>query len=148
MLKRAVPAVCSLILAGFAVAGPAEAAFRVCNRSGQRVDVAFGYLDKRAGWTAQGWWSIPRGQCREIAKEALTSRYYYLYATGTKGGVWQATGSQKGGHFCIRQKRFVLRNSDSVRNGVLDCAAHKLLSRQFLTVDTGGAADHTHDLKD
>jgi uncharacterized membrane protein len=148
MRKQAFLAVSSLILAGFALAGPAQAGFRVCNRSGQQIDVAFGYPDRKSGWTSEGWWSIPRGQCHAVAKEALTSRYYYLYATGANGGVWQATGSQKGGHFCIRQKRFVLRNRDYARNGVLDCAAHHLMSRQFLLVDTGGAADHVHDLKD
>lgn len=148
MRKHAVPAICGLALAGFALAGPAEAGFRVCNRSGQRIDVAFGYPDKRSGWTSEGWWTIRRGACRRIVREALTGRYYYLYATGSKGGVWQATGNQKGGHFCIRKKRFVLRNRDFVRNGVLDCAAHHLLGRQFLLVDTGGAADHVQDLKD
>jgi uncharacterized membrane protein len=88
------------------------------------------------------------GQCRQIVKEPLTNRYYYLYATGSKGGVWQATGSQTGGHFRIRTKRFVLRNRDYVRDGVLNCAAHHLLGRQFLLVDTGGAPNHVHDLKD
>jgi uncharacterized membrane protein len=129
MLKRSIPAVCSLIMAGFALAGPAAPGFRVCNRAGQHVDVAFGYPDKRAGWIAQGRWSIPRGQCRRVAKEALTRRYCYLSATGSKGDVSQATGNQKGGHFCIGRKRFVFANRDYVRNGVLDCAAHKLLGR-------------------
>jgi uncharacterized membrane protein len=53
-------AACCLIWAGFAVAGPAGAGFRVCNRSGQCIDVAFGFPDRRADWTAQGWWAIPR----------------------------------------------------------------------------------------
>jgi len=125
-----------------------KAGFRVCNRSGQQIDVAFGRPGKTSGWTAEGWWSIPRGQCPAIATEALTDRYFYLYAIGSKGGVWQATGTQKGGHFCIRRNRFVLRNCDHIRNGVLDCAVHHLMSRQFFVVDTGGAPDHTHDLKD
>jgi len=148
MLKPPVVAVCVLIPALFTLAKPADAGLRVCNRSGQQVDVAFGYPDRRSGWTAEGWWRIPRGACKPIVQEPLTSRYYYLFATGSKGGVWQATGSQKGGHFCIRQKRFVFHNRDFVRNGVLDCAARHVMSRQFLLVDTGGAPDHVHELKD
>ena len=63
MLKRAAFTVIALILGGFLAVETAEAGFRVCNRSSQRIDAAFGYPHRQFGWTAEGWWTIQPGKC-------------------------------------------------------------------------------------
>lgn len=148
MLKRAIFLSAALIIAGFAAASPAEAGFRVCNRSSQRVDVAFAYPHAQFGWTSEGWWTIPAGECKLIMRGDLTNRYYYLYATGSKGGVWQATSDQHGGFFCVQTNRFVLQNRNFQKDDSLDCAAYNLQGKHFLVVDTEGAPNHVHNLKD
>ena len=148
MAKRAFFPLAALVLAGFALAGPAEAGFRVCNHSSQRVDVAFGYPHHQFGWTSEGWWTIQPGHCRQIMHGELTNRFYYLYATGSKGGVWQAKPGQDGGFFCVQSERFVLQNRNFKKGNLLDCAARNLLGKQFFIVDTEGAPNHVHNLSD
>lgn len=63
MLKRAAFTVVALILGGILAAETAEAGFRVCNRSSQRIDVAFGYLHNQFGWNSEGWRTIQPGKC-------------------------------------------------------------------------------------
>ncbi len=148
MLKRPLFALSALIIVVFALAGPAEAGLRVCNHSGQRVDVAFGYPHGQFGWTSEGWWVIQPGHCKQIMNGDLTNRYYYLYATGSRGGVWQAKPGQSGGFFCVQHDRFVLQNRNFKRGSVLDCAARNLQGKQFFVVDTQGAPNHVHNLRD
>jgi uncharacterized membrane protein len=148
MLKRAIFTVIALILGGILAAETAEAGFRVCNRSSQRIDVAFGYPHSQFGWTAEGWWTIQPGNCRTVMKGNLTNRFYYLFATGSKGGRWQAPEGQDGGFFCVQSDRFVFQNRNFLHDGKLDCGEHKLQGRHFLVVDTEGASNHIHNLRD
>lgn len=120
MPRRAIFALIALVMVIFAAASPAQAGFRVCNRSSQRVDVAFGYPHAQFGWTSEGWWTIPAGECKQIMHGDLTNRYYYLYATPSEGGVWQAKSGQAGGFFCIQAARFVLQNRNFEKGDVLD----------------------------
>jgi uncharacterized membrane protein len=146
MRNRAFLAFAILILASFATTGPSWAGFRVCNHSGQRVDVAFGYLHAQFGWTSEGWWTIQPGRCRQVMNGNLTNRFYYLYATGSEGAIWQARPGQKGGFFCVQQDRFVLQNRNFEKGGVLDCASRNLSNKQFFIVNTKGAVNHVHNL--
>lgn len=148
MPKHAVFATIVLILGGILVAETAEAGFRVCNRSGQRIDVAFGYPHDQFGWTSEGWWTIQPGKCRTVMNGDLTNRYYYLYATGSEGGRWQAPEGQEGGFFCVQNERFVFQNRNFQHEGRLDCGEHNLQARHFLVVDTEGAPNHVHNLQD
>jgi uncharacterized membrane protein len=148
MLKRVFLALLAALTLTLVAAEPALARYRVCNHSSQRVDVAFGYPHGHFGWTSEGWWTIQPGHCRTIMRGPLTNRYYYLYATGSRGSVWQAPSGQEGGFFCTQQDRFVFHNRNHIRNGVLNCAASNLQTKQFLKVDTGGAPNHNHNLTD
>jgi uncharacterized membrane protein len=148
MLKRAFFMGIALVFVGFALATPAEAGFRVCNRSDQRIDVAFGYPHTQFGWTSEGWWVLEPGQCRLVMRGNLTNRYYYLYAHGSEGGLWQAQPGQDGGFFCIQSARFVLQNRNFQRGNKLDCGAYNLQGKQFLVVDTEGAPNHVHNLRE
>jgi uncharacterized membrane protein len=147
MFKRVLAALGAALFVTFALAGPAAARFRVCNHTDQRIDVAFGYNHGHFGWTSEGWWTLQPEQCRTIMRGRLDNRYYYLYATGSDGGLWQAPKSQNGGFFCIQHQRFVFHNRNYEEDGVLDCGS-KMKTKQFFKVDTEGAPNHTHNLTD
>jgi len=129
-------------------AGGAMAGFKICNHSDGKVSVAIGYKGGDYGWTSEGWWTIEPGDCKAIMNGDLTNRYYYLYATGSKGGIWQAKKGQEGGFFCIKRSRFVLQNRNFLSGSKLDCGANNLESKQFFIVDTKGAPNHVHNLRD
>jgi uncharacterized membrane protein len=78
----------------------------------------------------------------------LSNRYYYLCATGSKGGIWQAKPGQSGGFFCVQHARFVLQNRNFKKGDVLDCGAYNLQGKQFFIVGTHGAPNHVHNLTD
>ena len=148
MSKRAFLALTVLVLASFAPSSGSWAGFEVCNESSQRVDVALGYRHGQFGWTSEGWWTLQTDQCRTIMHGDLSSQHYYLYATGSRGAVWQAQGGQEGRSFCIQSKRFVLQNRNFRKNGETDCESYNLKRKQFLVVDTEGASNHIHHLRD
>jgi uncharacterized membrane protein len=148
MLERLVFGAIAAALSGFLLIEPAEAGFRVCNRSNQRVDVAFGYPHQQFGWTSEGWWTIQSGECRTVMNGDLGNRYYYLYAQGAQGGRWQAPDSQDGGYFCVQNEAFVFQNRTFQHGNAVNCEEHNLHDRHFLVIDTEGAANHTHNLRD
>lgn len=80
------PAVVRLLLAaGLALAaGPAAADLRVCNRTGNLLNVALG-TPADEGFKTEGWWSIGAGTCQRVLRGALASRYVYLYAADLDG---------------------------------------------------------------
>jgi uncharacterized membrane protein len=148
MLKRAFLALTVVFLASFVLSSASWAGFRVCNHSSQRVDVAFGYPHEDFGWTSEGWWVLQPEQCRTIMRGDLSNQYYYLYATGSEGAVWKAPEGQDGGFFCIQRDKFLLPNRDFKRGTTLNCGAHDLTGKQFFIVDTEGAPNHVHNLRD
>lgn len=130
------------------VVGAAQADFRVCNQSPQRLDIALAYPQPPLGWTSEGWWSLAVGQCTTLLRSPLSSRYYYLYATGTHGGVWGAPPGQRGGFFCTRTGRFLFHSRSTETPRLPDCAGPGAQTKHFLKVDTGGAASHVQNLRD
>lgn len=140
----------TMILLGgiFGVVGAGRADFRVCNRASQRLDVALGYPQPPFGWTSEGWWPLAVGQCTTLLQGPLPGRYYYLYATGARGGVWKAPQGQKGGFFCTRNGRFLFRRRNLGTPRLLDCTGAGAQLRQFFKIDTGGAANHVQNLSD
>jgi uncharacterized membrane protein len=119
----------------------ADARFRVCNQSEQRLSVAFGYVDHTKGWIAQGWWIIETNQCTNIYEPELDNRYYYVFAQPTAGGPpW------KGGKvaFCIQDKSFLLYQEQYGKNTPEDCGKAGLKSAAFISADVGaGQKNHT-----
>jgi len=63
-----------------AAAGPAMAAFNVCNRAGLPARVAIGRFDGTS-WTSQGWWTIKPKGC---ARRGLDTRGFFEVDTGKK----------------------------------------------------------------
>jgi uncharacterized membrane protein len=122
----------------------ADARFRVCNQSGDRQSIAFGYVDRARGWVAKGWWVINTNQCTNIYEPDLDNRYYYILVEPTAGGpAW------KGGKvpFCIEDKSFLLYQAEYGKNTPEDCAKAGLRSAQFVSVDVGaGEKNHVFTL--
>ncbi len=109
----------------FAFAPPAQAEFRVCNRTQNLAGVAIGYRAKE-GWVTEGWWWIPSTICTTLIKGELQSRYYYLYAEdAARGGRW-------GGkvNMCVAENEFKI-------SGVKDCYAKGYQQSGFKEYDTG-----------
>src|ERR1700754_1421855 len=99
------------VAAFLAVASPALADFRVCNRTDGRVGVALGYKDGDH-WVTEGWWNIPPGTCETLVRGQLIARYYYLYAQDyDQGGEWSGRA-----FLCTRDKEFTIQ-------GIADCLA-------------------------
>ena len=135
-----------LAVAGFA--GAAHADFDVCNHSTERASVAIGYNHEEYGWTSEGWWRVPIGECVTIINGSLKSRYYYIYATGHKGGVWQGKKGQDGGFFCVSKEKFTLHNREYSRGDEINCSRQNLKTQKFTVVDTGDTSDFTFNLRD
>lgn len=130
-------------------ASPALAWFKVCNQSDEKISVSIGYKHSEYGWTSEGWWSIESDKCHNIVTGKLNQRYYYVYAAGSDGGVWQASkGEQKGGYFCLGKAKYTFHNRDYEKKGEIDCEAGGQITKQFLEVDTEDADNFTYNLKD
>lgn len=145
MLRHSIFALLLASLAALAFGGAAKADFTACNRSAQRIDVALGYPHAQFGWTSEGWWTLQPGRCRRLLTGQLTNQFYYLYATGSSGGRWEARAGQDGGFFCIQSARFVFPNRNYQNGNSLACAAANLEARQFFIVNTQGAPNHRHN---
>lgn len=128
------------ILIGLAIlaltASPAEAGFRICNKSGHSAQIAVGFYDGKT-WTSQGWFPTDAGACSEILTGPLKSRFYYLYAVDNQsGGAWDGNRS-----FCVGQGQFLIP-------GRINCVARGYERRTFFQVDTGDSIDWTENLAD
>ena len=72
--------------------GPAEIdlyfQYTVCNKSSYLAFVAIASRVKpgSASWRNHGWYSIQRGQCRELG--SYPQGVFYWYARDAKGGTW------------------------------------------------------------
>jgi uncharacterized membrane protein len=126
------------LFAGVMLAGvlsgtaPALADLRVCNQTGNQVSIALGYRAER-GWTSEGWWVAPPGQCAVVYQGDLNkvgSSYFYLFAADDVGG-----GAWDGSVFmCTRDESFTIF-------GVEDCLARGYERTGFFEVDTQDRSD-------
>ena len=124
-----------LALAGLLVlAGPAQAAFTVCNKTNLALRAAIGRFDG-TNWTSEGWWTVQPNSCVPILTGPLQGRYYYLYASDGAAGTWEGKT-----HFCVApDKRF----RSVGRSG---CTKRGFDRRGFFEVDTGKKPDWTQTL--
>jgi uncharacterized membrane protein len=141
-------------------AKPAQAWFRVCNKSSQSVAVAFAYLDvpdsrdycnafgqceplprNKRIWNSQGWWQLNSGQCVGVYPHELRKRnsYYYVYARALN-----SSSSWGGDHsFCAVDdifSKFGLAYADTRCNG------QNTTRRGFQQVYTGNTKNYTYNL--
>ena len=113
-------------LAALSIAAtPAEADFRLCNKTSSRVGIAVGYKDND-GWATEGWWNLAAGNCEMLLRGTLVARYYYIYAVDyDRGGEWSGQA-----FMCTRDKEFTIRGTE-------DCLARGYDRTGFFEVDTG-----------
>ncbi len=117
-------------------AGPASAAFKLCNQSYDVLNVAIAQpgTDQPGpeGFSTRGWWRVAPNQCATLVRETLKSRYFYLFAVDVFGkevlsGVVP---------LCVAPKRFeILRQGDCLLRGHVDA--------RFLEIDTEEQDDWT-----
>ena len=79
------------------LAAPAQAGFKVCNRTPHEAKVALGRFDG-TGWLSEGWWKVQPKGCAVLLTGPLNSRYYYLYATDDASGGWDGKNG-----FCVAE---------------------------------------------
>ncbi|WP_244513520.1 DUF1036 domain-containing protein [Devosia insulae] len=114
-----------------------EGSFRVCNETGNKVSVAFGYRAEK-GWQSEGWWVAEPDNCVTIYRGNLEARrYYYVYAADdVSGGAWDGSV-----FMCTRDETFTIF-------GVEDCLARGYERTGFFEVDTDNRSDWTLQLTD
>jgi uncharacterized membrane protein len=127
-------------------ASASRAEFKVCNKSNERLSVSVGYNQSEFGWTSEGWWRVALGDCTTIIKGDLNNRYYYVYATGHKGGTWSGPKKQDGGFFCITKEKYTFHNREYQRGETINCERRGLQTKKFSSVDTEDSADFTYNL--
>ncbi len=130
----------------YAETGPQPENFTLCNKSNEDLNVAIGYVDKDYGWMSAGWFIIGRNSCKNLLTGELNNQFYYIYAEGNKGSTWSALNDQDGGFFCIRPGKFTMHNNDYETNGLINCEADGVTTKQFRKVDTGNSPGYEFDL--
>ncbi|MET0221853.1 MAG: DUF1036 domain-containing protein [Tardiphaga sp.] len=104
----------TLLLA--AIASPAHADLKLCNRMSYVVDAAIGIDDKGATAT-RGWFRIDPAQCRVVAQGTLTADRILLHARAL--GVYGAAPIPQNGSdtLCIASDNFVIAAARQCRTG-------------------------------
>ena len=123
-----------------------QAELQVCNKSAERLSVSVGYKHSEYGWTSEGWWRVGLGDCTTIIKGDLGNRYYYIYATGHKGGTWSGPKKQDGGFFCITKEKYTFHNREYQRGETINCEQRSLQTKKFSVIDTDDSKDFTYNL--
>lgn len=121
------PSVRVLLLAAAAAAVgtvPAQAKFRVCNKTDQPVAIAIGYFQGR-GWASEGWWKVDAKGCADVLQGVLTARYYYL--RGVHLGAGDAWEDNR--FFCVAPGNFTIK-------GRQNCKKRGFGQAGFFEIDT------------
>lgn len=120
------PSMSRWILAGLLALMPvgAHAGLRVCNQSYDVLNVALGQPQAQ-GFATRGWWRVAPNQCANLIRDALTSRFYYLFATDVFGKEVLAGAIP----MCVAPHRFQI-------DGEADCLLRGFLDARFIEVDT------------
>jgi uncharacterized membrane protein len=120
---------------GISFSDEAQAAWRVCNRTAEEVQVAIAYDQGGGSFVSEGWWSIPAcGGCKVVHGAAFPVTGVFLHAEGT-GLSWGRDNL-----FCVNpQSRFRV-----VGGG--NCEHRGLKTESFMTVNVPGNGMHTTNL--
>jgi uncharacterized membrane protein len=115
----------------FSFSAPAQAWFKVCNKSTETLTLAFAFR-KEGSWISKGWWNIESGVCSTLSDEPL-ERNLYVYALNGSLGL---RGDRE---FCVRRQSFRIVNATQ-------CEDHgKLVG--FQKIDIGGNENYTLNLR-
>ena len=91
---------------------PAHAVFSVCNKSGQKLQVAVAYVPKDAAGVStsghpatmvEGWWSFAPGECGQLFGFDAGAHWVSVYAENRTTGM-ELSGREP--MFCVSGSRF------------------------------------------
>jgi uncharacterized membrane protein len=102
----------------------ADADFRLCNNTGNRVSIALAYTDGES-WVSEGWWNVKPNGCEVLVRGPLAAEFYYAYAMDERGGEWKGKA-----FMCTRDREFKI-------NGRNDCFTRGFDRTGFFEIDTG-----------
>lgn len=120
----------------FLAAAPAQAKFRVCNKTDHAMATAIGYYKGKA-WVSEGWWKVEPGGCTDILRGALTARYYYLRGVHLGvDGPWDGNR-----YFCVAADNFTIKGRKS-------CSKRGYGQAGFFEIDTGNFTTWVQYLSD
>jgi uncharacterized membrane protein len=120
-----------LALALASASAPAQADFRVCNKTRSLINLAIG-TNAGDNFVTEGWWAVTPGSCATLVRGPLTGRYVYLYATDIDGAdVLKGTVSM-----CIDRGKFKAY-------GIENCWRRGMQAVNFAEVDTLVSPDWT-----
>jgi uncharacterized membrane protein len=127
---RAVLGVLTLAL-GMALAVPASASLKVCNRTSYVLYAATAN-DAHTGINSQGWARVAPGGCRVVLPADLTAPAYYIYARSSQAhsGPSHAWGGQR--QVCVKDTNFATQNAFTSH----DCLSDDFYQLPFASVDT------------
>ena len=115
---------------------PAQADFRVCNKTHTLINIAVG-TDAGEAFKTEGWWVATPGSCATPVRGPLRSRFVYLYATDIDG-VDLVAGAAT---MCIDRGKFVAYGAEN-------CWRRGLQAVTFAEIDTLDSSDWTTFLID
>lgn len=109
----------------------AQAAFTVCNQTGDIANVAIGEQIQGQMQT-EGWWAIAANRCADVIKVKLTNRYIYVHAIDVQGRpILKGTVT-----LCLDTKKFQIAGKDA-------CWQRSFLRGLFTEVDTQSSDNWT-----
>lgn len=116
---------------GCGISTSARAEFTLCNQTFEMANVAVGQLVD-GQFQTRGWWKVGPNQCAAVIRDALKSRYLYVFATDVFGKEL-LNGSVP---MCLGTKRFTIQGQE-------DCALRGHITARFIEVDTQMSPDWT-----
>lgn len=111
--------------------GAARAGFAVCNDSFDVLNLAVAH-DPGGGFVSEGWWTIAPNRCVTVIRDAIRSRYVYVFATD----VFNQALIEGAAAFCVDEGRFRIPGAGS-------CWSRGHVAAGFAEVDIGEAAHWT-----
>jgi uncharacterized membrane protein len=95
------------LAAAIAMAGPARADLKLCNRLSYVIDAALGVEDAGAAAT-RGWFRFDPGQCRVVLQGAIDAAHLYVHARALT--VYGLSPLPQGGHadLCVARADFLI----------------------------------------
>ncbi len=115
-IEAAAGSAIAVVVALIAIASPARADLKLCNRLSYVVETAIGIEDKGAAAT-RGWFRIDPGQCRGIVQGTLETEHLYVHARAL--ALYGPSPLPQTGHadLCIAQNNFVIAGARTCRPG-------------------------------
>ena len=105
------------IFAGaIALAGPAVADLKICNRMSYVAEAAIA-VQERGAAASRGWFRVDPGQCRSVLQGALTANEIFIH-TRVNPVYGPSPAAQTGdADFCVADGNFVIGGARSCRGG-------------------------------